>query len=267
MKLRTVYWQQLRRPEFVAARDAGAVVLIPVGSTEQHGAHLAVNMDIATATAVCARAAESIDEFPVLVAPPIWSGYSPHHMENPGSITLRFDTFASLLTDVVDSIRQHGFQHIVFVNGHGGNIAHLTALANKLGTSGRPVAQASWWNFVGDDFKEILDGKLKGVGHACEAETSCYLALDPNGVDLAAAVANYDDSHVVPVDAVAFRAAGVEFPSIFRAGSPGVHGDPTLATAEKGERILAIAARRLADFVRAYRRTDLSGAPTIFSDR
>ena len=52
-------------------------------------------MDIRTATEVCARAAESVAEFPVLVAPPVWSGYSPHHMEQAGTITLRFDTFAA----------------------------------------------------------------------------------------------------------------------------------------------------------------------------
>ncbi len=73
--LRTVYWQKLRRPELAAARDEGAVVLVPVGSTEQHGAHLAVNMDVETATTICARAAEQVAEFPVLVAPPVWSGW------------------------------------------------------------------------------------------------------------------------------------------------------------------------------------------------
>jgi creatinine amidohydrolase len=265
--MRSVFWQSLRRPEIVAARDAGAVVLIPVGSTEQHGAHLAVDMDVRTATAVCARAATQVAEFPVLVAPPVWSGYSPHHMENPGTITLRFDTFSAFLTDVVDSIRQHGFPHIVLVNGHGGNIAHLTGLANKLGTSGRPVVQTSWWNFVSDDFRQILDGDLKGVGHACEAETSCYLSIDPSGVDMTLAVTHYADSHLVAIDAEAFAAAGVGFPAIFRSSSPGVHGDPTLASAEKGERILAIAAHRLAEFVRVYRSTDLSAAPTIFPDR
>lgn len=267
MQLRTVYWQRLRRPEIAAARDAGAVILIPIGSTEQHGAHLAVDMDVRTATEVCARAAQSVAEFPVLVAPPVWSGYSPHHMENAGTITLRFDTFSALVTDVVDSIRQHGFRHIILINGHGGNIAHLSGLANKLGTSGRPVAQTSWWNFVGDDFRTILEGDLKGVGHACEAETSCYLAIDPTGVDLSAAVTNYADSHIVPIDDSAFARAGVSFPSIFRADSPGIHGDPTRATAAKGERILAVAARRLADFVRTYRATDLSDVPTVFPDR
>jgi creatinine amidohydrolase len=256
----------LRRGEIREARDAGAVVLIPVGSTEQHGEHLAVNMDVAMATAVCARAAETVDEFPVLVAPPVWSGYSPHHMEHPGTITLRFATFAAFLTDVVDCIWQHGFRHIVLINGHGGNVGHLTALANKLATSGRPVVQANWWSMVGDDFAEILDGDLKGVGHACEAETSGYLALDPTGVDLSKAVHHYADSHVVPVDAAAFAAAGVGFPAVFRADSPGVHGDPTLATAEKGKKILDVASRRLAAFVRAYRKTDLAGAPVLFPD-
>ncbi|MCL4499598.1 MAG: creatininase family protein, partial [Chloroflexi bacterium] len=169
--LRSVYWQRLRRTEIAAARDAGAVVLVPIGSTEQHGDHLAVDMDIRTATTICARAAEQQTEFPILVGPSVWSGYSPHHMENPGTITLRFETFAALLTDVVDSIRTNGFQHIILINGHGGNQGHLTALSHKLCSSGRPVVQTSWWNLVGKDFNDILTGDLKGVGHACEAET------------------------------------------------------------------------------------------------
>ena len=266
MSLRTVYWQKLRRPEITAARDEGAVVLIPIGSTEQHGAHLAVDMDIATASAVCARAAQQVTEFPVLVAPPIWSGYSPHHMDNLGTITLRFSTFAAVVTDVVDSILQHGFRHIVLINGHGGNIGHLSALATRLSTSGRPVAFTSWWNMVGADFEQILEGELKGVGHACEAETSCYLALDPSGVDLTQAVRKYEDSHLVPIDPQAFLASGVTFAPIFLAESPGVHGDPTLATAEKGERILSIAASRLAAFVRSYRTVELAAPRLLFPD-
>lgn len=266
MPLRTVYWQKLRRPEITAARDEGAVVLVPIGSTEQHGAHLAVDMDIATATAVCARAAEQVTDFPVLVAPPVWSGYSPHHMDNPGTITLRFSTFAAVITDVVDSILQHGFRHVVLINGHGGNIGHLSALATRLSTSGRPVAFASWWNLVGADFATILDGDLKGVGHACEAETSCYLALDPSGVDLTLAVRQDPDSHIVPIDQQAFSVAGVAFSPIFLAESPGVHGDPTLATAEKGERILTLAASRLAAFVRSYRTVELAAPRLLFPD-
>lgn len=264
--LRTVYWQKLRRTEIAAARDADGVVLLPVGSTEQHGDHLAVDTDINLATSVCVRAAQQVDECPVLVAPPVWSGYSPHHMENAGTITLRFETFAAFLTDVIDSIMQHGFRHVILINGHGGNGGHLSALANKFATTGRPIAQTSWWNLVGDDFREILDGDLKGVGHACEAETSCYLAIDPSGVDLARAVRHYDDLHVVPIDTGAFREAGMAFPSVFRAGTPGVHGDPTRATPAKGEQILAVAARRLAAFIRAYRQTDLSRVPVLFPD-
>jgi len=264
--VRSVYWQRLRRNEVAAARDEGAVVLIPIGSTEQHGDHLAVDMDIRTATEICARAAQRVSEFPVLVAPPVWSGYSPHHMLYPGSITLRFDTFAAFLTDVVDSIRQHGFHHIVLINGHGGNIGHVSALANKLGTSGRPVASTSWWNMVGEAFNEILDGELKGVGHACEAETSCYLAIDPTGVDMSRAVRSYESQYIVEVDHAAFREAGMSYPTVFRENSLGLVGDPTLATAEKGERILEVAADRLAAFARAYRQVDLTSVPSLFAD-
>ena len=82
-----IFWQEMRRTEFEEAAAAGAVVVIPMGSTEQHGLHLPVNTDLNCAQSIAVRAAQMVDEFPVIVAPPIWSGLSPHHMPFPGTIT------------------------------------------------------------------------------------------------------------------------------------------------------------------------------------
>ena len=70
----------MRRTEFEELAKANAIVIIPVGSTEQHANHLPVNTDMNCCYTIAQRAAQSINEFPVLVSPPIWMGFSPHHM-------------------------------------------------------------------------------------------------------------------------------------------------------------------------------------------
>jgi creatinine amidohydrolase len=129
-----------------------------VGSTEQHGPHLPVDVDIVCATHVCRRAAEVTGDFPILVAPGIWSGYSPHHMDFAGTITVSAQTFLVLVRDICQSILHHGFRKLVLVNAHGGNAALLGTVAVQFATSGCPIALCSWWNLVRDDFKTILDG-------------------------------------------------------------------------------------------------------------
>lgn len=253
MKPRTPFWQRLRRDEIAAARDDHAVVLIPLGSTEQHGPHLPVDVDIVCATAVCRRAAEIADDCPILVAPGIWSGYSPHHMDFAGSITLSVETFQALVRDVCQSIFHHGFRKLVLVNGHGGNASLLATVVVQFATSGRPVAQCSWWNLVKDDFRTILEGDLKTVGHACEAETSMYLHLVGEGVDLASAPRDYTWPFFEGFDRSLTTESGVSFPSLHGSWTSGVHGDAALGTAEKGEKLLAVAAERLAGFCARYR--------------
>ena len=83
-----VLWQELRRTEFEQAVKANAVVIIPVGSTEQHGDHLPIDTDSNACFTIAQRAAQAIDEFPVLVLPLIWTGYSTVHM-SVGLMVLR----------------------------------------------------------------------------------------------------------------------------------------------------------------------------------
>lgn len=243
MDLRTPLWQSLRRDEIAAASEAGAAVLVPVGSIEQHGTHLPVNTDIAIATAVCVRASETSEPPSALVAPAIWSGYSPHHMNLPGTLTLDLNTLQALIYEVCVGIWHHGFRKILLVNGHGGNTGPIAGTAQRLTSAGHPVLSCSVGNLVGDELDTIFERRVKGGGHADEFETSIMLCLHPESVDTSKAVDYMDLKSQDLIE------AGITVPSVFAPDDPGVRGYPTLATAEKGRRFLELASERLADLV------------------
>jgi creatinine amidohydrolase len=184
-------------------------------------------------------------------------GFSPHHMVHAGTLSLRLHTFTSVIVDTVVSIWRHGFRKILIVNGHGGNIAPLAAIANELTTDGYSVPTVSYWDLVKEDLRDLLEGERKTVGHACEFETSLMLFQRPNGVDMTTAVRDNHPPWNPGADTDIFTEHGVTYPAVFRAGSSGVLGDPTLASADKGRRLFELASERLATFIIRYRTNDL----------
>ena len=104
-------WEELEE----LRHQAMNVAIIPVGSTEQHGAHLPLGTDTMVAMLLAEDAAKQTD---VVVTPPIWFGWCPHHMGLPGSITIRPEILIELLYDVMDSLAKHGFAKFVVINGH-----------------------------------------------------------------------------------------------------------------------------------------------------
>lgn len=260
MTFRSHIWNELRSSEIASARDAGAVVIIPLGATEQHGAHLPLDTDILSATRVALGAAELSKEPPILVAKVASVGFSPHHMMHPGTISLRLETFTALVRDVVASVRRHGFHKIIFVNGHGGNVAPLSAIAHELTADGMPMVFCSYWDLIRSDIAETLEGSRKSVGHAGEFETSLLLRLRPQGVQLEAAV---DDSRP-PWNPRLRRdmlvEAGAVFPPVFAADSTGVLGDASKGTAAKGTNLFDAAVSRLAELARLVADTELFDA-------
>src|SRR6266542_2983292 len=117
-------------PEARDALAAARVVIIPTGSTEQHGPGMTLSTDITMATVMSVRVARRL--FPrALVAPSLPFGLSPHHMRFPGTITLQPDTFAAVLLDVIRSLKQHGATRFMLLNGHGGNQAILSVVATR----------------------------------------------------------------------------------------------------------------------------------------
>lgn len=166
-------------PEVAAIREQVDVVLIPVGSNEQHGPNLALRMDITGATQFCNKAS-AMAHPKLLVAPSMPWGVSYHHMNFPGTITLSADTFIQILVEVVDSLQQHGFQRFMIVNGHGGNIAPLGQALVRINEELAPtfVGAGTYFSFADSDVNERFG--ITGItGHACEMETAAAMYLAP----------------------------------------------------------------------------------------
>ena len=138
MRARDLNWMQVE--EYVTRDDR---VVLPVGSTEQHG-YLSLETDNILAERVSAEAADPLG---VLVLPVLAYGLTPTFAAYPGSPTLRLDTFAAVLRDLLDSLHSQGFRRLLLVNGHGGNIAGGTLVREWAAAT--PGAQAifhSWWS-------------------------------------------------------------------------------------------------------------------------
>ena len=240
-----IYWEQLRSPQLKSLADVNAIVVVPVGSMEQHGPHLPVKVDALLATEVARRAALKIQTHqPILVTPTVWCGLAEHHMDFCGTLTLDFETFHALLRNLCRSIRHHGFRRIFLLNGHGGNIAALNVICSELvrELDGLRVVSGTYWTLpeVAEKFAEILEVQ-QNVRHAGEAETSMMLALEPELVDQS--ILNQADG----TPEIPFYGSGVSrWVSFKEVSENGVIGSPSVATAAKGELLLEVASEGIA---------------------
>lgn len=243
----SVMWDELTAAALNAQAAAGAIVLLPVASTEQHGPHLATGVDVILCREVCRRTAERLvaKKTPAIVAPTLWPGLAEHHMPLGGSFTLSLATWHRVVEELCRSIIRAGFGKILIVNGHGGNMSALNALTVDLTLAlNTPIATTTYFASAETAYSEILEDQ-RSVLHACEAETSMMLAVRPDLVDTTKL-----RKAIGPVPS---GAGSVLAPSLFRWKSfkeitkTGVVGDARRATAAKGERLLDAAAEALAD--------------------
>lgn len=239
-------WSDLRAPELKALAQRNAIVVLPVGSTEQHGPHLPVQVDALLAGEVALRAARKVADAatPVVVAPTVWSGLAEHHMVFGGTFTLDHATFSALLRCICRSVIRHGFRRIFLLNGHGGNMTSLDVIAAELSIElGRPIVAGTYWMLAEKAFGEILEVQ-PNVLHACEAETSMLLAIKPQLVDTSAldqAAGPWSPSFWVE-----FMRAPSRWRSWAEVTPNGVIGVPAAASAQKGMRLLDAAAEAVA---------------------
>jgi creatinine amidohydrolase len=243
-------------PDIEEAMRSGAVVVIPTGSVEQHGPHLPVQTDFYLAAEVAERSARRASEAGtgVLVAPPVWTGYSPHHMDYPGTVTLNAVTFMDVVTQVAASIWRHGFRKILFLNGHGGNANLINSAVQRLRfEEGVRVAAASYWAFVTDDIAEWRQSGPGGIDHACEMETSLMLAVRPDLVrpEEARDAAWFPHSNFLTGDIAIGAPVNVAW-SFAELSSNGVLGDAGKGTAERGEVLLGLIVDRVVAFLEEF---------------
>ena len=240
-----VEWARLTGPEIRAvAAQPDALAVLPIGSLEQHGPHLPVITDTASASAAALRAARLTSaEIPVLVLPGLWTGMSEHHLPFGGTISLNFSELQGVLRGVVRSLRAVGFGRLLIVNGHGGNVEPLAVAARELAHEfGLPVVATTPWYLTQAEVAVIAETE-NTPGHACEGETSVMMAIAPELVR----TDKFDEAvRQRPEPTPRYDGFSRFWSFSERAPVTGVWGDPRPATAAKGERFLALQADALA---------------------
>lgn len=233
---------------------SGSVAVVPVGSIEQHGYHLPVATDTVLVDAICQRGTALVmDDLPVLVTPPLWTGLSPHHLDFGGTITLEVETMIALLHDVATSILDNGFDALVFVNGHGGNAAILSTAVTKIGHD-YPDAQLltiTYFELAAPFIDDIRESEAGGMAHGGEFETSLMLHLRPDLVRDDRAEATYlDDPYDLRRRDLFLGGPLTVYRSFEEYSDSGAIGDPDLASAEKGAHLFERIGEELAALLR-----------------
>lgn len=233
-------------------RDA-RMVIVPVGSTEDHGDHGPLWTDVYIPLEVAKRAASDLD---ALVAPPIGFGLAPDHRGASGLVYLRLETFINLVRDVCVTLAEAGFRKIVLLNGHYVNSWALQyAAANvydQLPKDVRIYPFPYWQGLKPEQTEQYLSGSA-GI-HANVGETSAVLAIDPDLCDMdrvrdfVPELGELRTSPFAIIDPL-FLATPGSFWSLLEEGG-GVWGNPSASTAERGEEFLEWARAAVVNLVR-----------------
>jgi len=252
-------YEYLTWPEINEAAEAKKVILLPIGSTEQHGPHLPLDTDNFLATSVSLEAGRRSPR-DILVMPNIPYGYNEHAQDFPGTIHVQYDHFIEYCLDVCKSAAYAGFRRIVIVDGHGSN-EHLCEFIARRATleTEALVASTMWTNLVVKEFEGIRESGMGGAAHACELETSIYLYLAKDRVQMDKAKDHYggaadvEGSKYLYVDLT--KGWGpIKLIKWTSSSTPnGVSGAPTLATEKKGKVLLDAAANHLVAFVKEFK--------------
>ena len=233
MRLDRLTW-----PEVGAYLDRADGILLPVGSTEQHGPNGPLGTDALCPEAVAAAAAERLG---VLVAPTLALGVAPYHMAFPGTITLAPETFEAVLRETIASLARHGFAHVYVLNGHGGNLPFIRGVLKEMES---PRCRLHNW-FAGPRVRALakdLYGKAEGL-HATPSEIALAWHVAPE--------TRREDVAMTPE-----RAPGgfEKEPAAFRARFPDgrIGSEAALARAEDGARLLEAAVEDVIEDYRAF---------------
>lgn len=237
-------WDRVDR-ELLGRELPAALVVLPIGATEQHGRHLATGTDALLAGTVAQRSVEllarRVDD-PIVLAPTLAFGASDHHLPFGGTLSLSQSTLLAVLVDLMSSVHRAGARRLVVVNGHGGNIGVCRAAAAQLAAdTDLRVAHVDYW----DVFPPDSDCPVPG--HAGEFETSLVQAVSP---ELAGSPAPRSSPSQAPAPAGFAIHAARDW-----AGIDGYTDDPARADPAAGQRRLQLLVTALADRLEELVRT------------
>ena len=250
MKLAEATWKE------VDALSRDVVVVIPTAALEQHGPHLPLLTDTLLVTAVAEAVDNNLSDKMVLT-PTLWLGASGHHLNFSGTLSASFEAHMGAIESVIESLIPHRFSRFFVLNGHGGNLGpnDLILRALKQRHPNLTFAHKGYYDFAKEEIATVLDGPLKEMCHACEAETSLMMHLHPTQVRSEL----IRDDGFSPDPAVSSLIS--TFDEITEEGS---RGYATLATAAKGHRIFDAAVNgATTEIDRIYRGIVFLGSESI----
>jgi creatinine amidohydrolase len=244
------HYNRLTWPEMNEAIARQPVVILPTASTEQHGRHLPIDVDLLLCESICLETGRRAGGN-ILVLPAIPYGLNPHHIDFPGTIHIEPEVFIAFCLNVTKSVAYHGFEKILIVNGHGSNAPLIDIIARRTTLeTGSLCAACHYINLAVERFREIMETEV--IAHADEFETSLYLHLAPERVQMDQAGKDDDVMGAyLSSDSTSPYARFNDYWS--RWTDLGVHGDARPATAEKGEIIFETAVTRLGELAEEWR--------------
>jgi len=252
IKLEDMTWPEVEE----VLKEPNAVVL-PTGCLEQHGRHLPLSVDTRCATHVSELAARKVlDEhnIRILVAPAVYYGETLTFKAFPGTVGLSLDTTTKVIEEIVRGFVSQGFANILIVNGHFSNTLPISVALRKVSTDfpNLGLYAVYWWVTGSEVIKKIRKSQV--MAHACELETSVSLVIQPENVNLDEAVKELPS---IPVSSKWFSGdfygprrlihVSRRFPKMGE--DAGVMGDPTVATKEFGEKVIAAVVDELAELL------------------
>jgi creatinine amidohydrolase len=232
MELCNLTWQEAKE-----WTKKNPVVIVPTGSTEQHGPHLPLKVDIVSADYIARKVAEKTD---MLVTPPLNFGYSELWLHYPGTISFRQETYKAALYDICYSLIRGGFKKIFLLNGHNPNLilmqSVLYELVDEWEDQGIQLGCGTYIFMAKEACDKIGDNFRDGT-HANEMETAISLALFPECVKMEEAKKvskNYKMRKVINFDEGAIFVNRWPDSKVYA----GAYGNPALGTAERGKAYL-----------------------------
>ncbi len=247
-----IFLNEFTGKEMREAIERGSITcaIAVFGSCENHGDHLPLGPDLFVPTEMARRVAAKVEG--VVIAPGLPFGASIHYNAYPMTINLRYETMIAVAEDVLESLVASGIDRILVLNGHDGNIPALEIAARNVKDRHRDatiVYVPSWWDITAAKIPEVL-GDWSGLGHGGEGETSVTMAVHPDLVH------PEDALRQMPDDVIRLGEFSTVIWDIAELTATGATGDPTEATAEKGEQMIQVVVDHLVELIESLQASE-----------
>lgn len=253
---KALWWQEMTSVDIVAHAKKDDIAVLPLGAIEQHGPHCPCGDDSYNAIGMAEKLSEKTG---VMLLPcPMYGSHPYHHWGMPANIPLTYETHIGLVQDIVRGAAVAGYNKFILLSAHG-QVSSTIVAVHKLGMQGYFTLSLHWYDFL-RDHQDVLE---TGMWHADEAETSVALYLFPEFVDMSKASKGggnplVDRRFIIGPGMPATPGTMYHFEGTFARPEyielkNGIIGDATLATREKGEKLVTRLVDHMADLIEDIR--------------